>query len=77
MPATRHYFAQAFKTGKKGKLDPQPPQECKTEAAARQLAERLAKSGRGAIAVAQMIDKEAEVWGEPEVIARFGETPAE
>lgn len=75
MTATRQFFAQAFKTGRGGKLAPQPPLESKTEAAAVQRAERLAATHRGAIAVAQTVDREAEIWGDPQVLARFGETP--
>ena len=75
MSAVRQYFAQAFKSGKGGMFVPQPPQPAKNEAGARALAERLAKNHRGAIAVAQMIDKDVEFWGEPEVLARFGQTP--
>lgn len=75
MAKTTAYMVQGFETTAKNRLRAKPPMKASSREHADRLAERLAQKG-GAIAVAQTADPEMGEYGEPELIARYGQVPA-
>ncbi|WP_322997466.1 hypothetical protein [Castellaniella sp.] len=69
------FIVTAFSAGKRGKLVGQPPVQARDEGHARRTAERLSARYVGVIATACEVDAEAESWGEPVVLASYGDVP--
>ncbi|MGQ3673115.1 hypothetical protein ACT6QG_12045 [Xanthobacter sp. TB0136] len=65
----------AFSTGKRGRIIGRTPVQARDEGHARRTAERLSARHVGVIATACVVDIEAESWGEPVVLASYGQVP--
>ena len=64
-----------FSTGKRGRIIGQPPVQARDEGHAKRTAERLSARYVGVIATACEVDAEAGIWGEPIVLASYGDVP--
>ncbi|WP_434777685.1 hypothetical protein [Neisseria sp. Ec49-e6-T10] len=73
------YIVQSYnkqKNGKKTELIADTPIQCKTEAEARNRAERFADKKAGVIAASQEVDPDTDEYGSFNVLAHYGELPA-
>lgn len=69
------YIVQAFKAGKRGRLEPMAPLTFQTERQAVARAERLGETCLGVIAFAQTADIEAGDYSDPVMLASIGTVP--
>lgn len=71
------YIVIPFVLGKRGKLSAGQAQSFKTRELAVKAAERIAATRAGAVAIEQSGDAEADIYGEPKLIMRYGQVPEE
>jgi hypothetical protein len=69
------YVVQGFKAGKRGTVEPLPPQAYKSEDEARRQAARMGLDCLGVIAFAQTADVEAGDYDDPIELTRHGMVP--
>lgn len=69
------YTVVAFSTGKRGRIISQPPVQARDEGHARRTAERMSARFAGVVATSCEVDVEADSWGEPVVLASYGQVP--
>lgn len=77
MAATTQFIVQVFKLGKRGQLQPDTPVIASSAANAAMRAERLSATAAGVIAYEMTVDADVGDYGEPRVLARFGQVPEE
>lgn len=75
--AKTQFIVQAFRAGKRGALVAEPAILASSAANARLRAEKMAERKAGVVAYQMTADPDAGDYGDPIVLARFGETPEE
>lgn len=77
MTAKTYFIVQPFERTKKGGLRPATASEARDAQHAKFMAEKALRSGAGAIAFAREVDEDAGDYGEPRILAVFGDVPEE
>lgn len=73
--AVTHFVVQAFRKGKRGKVEAEEPKIARDHANCLSMAERLATSRHGVIAFSRTGDPDTGDFDEPVILARHGDVP--
>lgn len=69
------YSVIPFAAGKRGRILGQTPVQARDEGHAKRTAERMSARFVGVVATSCEVDMEADSWGEPVVLASYGQVP--
>lgn len=70
-----HYVVQAFRKGKRGKIEAEEPKIARDENNCKVMAERLSYSRHSVIAFSRTGDPDTGDFDDPVILAKFGDVP--
>lgn len=70
-----HYVVQAYRKGKRGKVEAEEPKIARDENNCRSMAERMALSRHAVIAFSRTGDPDTGDFDDPVILAKHGEVP--
>ncbi|ODN69899.1 hypothetical protein [Methylobrevis pamukkalensis] len=75
MSLTTSYLVTPIRRGRRNALTPGETRRASTEAEARRIADGMMLRAVGAFVIAQDEDVQAQIYGEPRLVATLGEVP--